>query len=490
VLAADQPASGTPFPVRLAELAAAEPDRAALTCEGTTLTRAELESATNRLARDFQARGVRPGDFASIVLPNGVPFVLAEIAAWKTGAVPQPLSPKLPVGELSEIIALTDPALVIGDVEPAVSGTRPVLPAKFQSQQQDDGPLPVAVSPSWKAPTSGGSTGRPKVIIAGRPSLVEDVDPSAEAYGIEPDGVALVPSPVSHNGPNMAVGMSLLRGNHVILMRRFDAAETLRLISEHQVTWLYTVSTILSRIAKLPADVRAAADMSSLRTVFHTAAPVPMWLKQQWIDWVGPIIREIYAGTESQAATMITSEEWLAHPGSVGRVLRGEMQVRDADGRVLPPGQEGKVWMRRAFGTEPTYRLLGGQAQVDEAGWESLGDVGWFDEDGYLYLGDRETDMILVGGANVYPAEIEAALGLHEAVVDSCVIGLPDDDLGNVPHAIVFPRGPVTETALLDHLKARVASYRLPRSFEFVAEPLRDEAGKIRRSRLRTERLQ
>ncbi|MGW5642027.1 AMP-binding protein [Saccharopolyspora sp. NPDC003752] len=487
--AADRPAAGTPFPVRLAELAAAEPDRAALTCEDITLTRAELESESNRLARDLLARGVRQGDFVSIVLPNGVPFVLAEIAAWKVGAVPQPLSPKLPAGELAEIIALTEPALVIGDVEPELTGGRPVLPARFRSAQQDDGPLPAAVSPAWKAPTSGGSTGRPKVIVAGRPALVEDVEPSADSFGIEPGGVALVPSPVSHNAPNMSVAMGLLRGNHVILMRRFDAAETLRLIGEHKVTWLYVVSTILARISKLPAEVRDAADMSSLRAVFHTAAPVPVWLKRQWIDWVGPILRELYAGTEAQAATFITSEEWLAHPGSVGRVLRGEMEVRDAEGRVLPPGQEGKVWMRTAADVDPTYRLLGGRAQVDGEGWESLGDIGWFDEDGYLYLGDRETDMILVGGANVYPAELEAALALHDAVVDSCVIGLPDDDLGNVPHAIVHPRRPVTEESLLEHLRTRVAPYRLPRSFEFVADPLRDEAGKIRRSRLRAERL-
>ncbi|MGP4021426.1 AMP-binding protein [Saccharopolyspora sp. 5N708] len=490
MLADDQPAapSGTPFPVRLAELAAADPDRPALTCEDTTLTRAELESASNRLARELRDRGVRRGDFVSIVLPNGVPFVLAQVATWKAGAIPQPLSHKLPSGELSEIIALADPALVIGDVEPAVSGARPVLPAQFRSEQ-DDSPLPVEISPAWKAPASGGSTGRPKVIVAGRPTLVESVDHQANGFGIERDGVVLVPSPVSHNGPHMAVALGLLRGNHVVLMRRFDAAKALRLIAEHRVTWFYTVSTILSRIAKLPADVLATADLSSLRTVFHTAAPVPVWLKKHWIDWVGPILREMYSGTESQAATLITSEEWLQHPGSVGRVLRGEMQIRDAEGRVLPPGREGKVWLRWGAETAPTYRLLGAQPKSDAAGWESLGDMGWFDEDGYLYLGDRETDMILVGGSNVYPAEIEAALGLHEAVVDSCVIGLPDDDLGNAPHAIVFPRRPVTEEVLLEHLRSRVAPYRLPRTFEFVAAPLRDEAGKIRRSQLRAERL-
>ncbi|WP_433873239.1 AMP-binding protein [Saccharopolyspora sp. CA-218241] len=481
---------GTPFAVRWAELADADPDRPALTCEGTTLTRRELEHRSNRLARELAGRGLGRGDFACIVLPNGIGFALAELAAWKVGAIPQPLSPKLPPGELAEIVALTDPAVLIGDVEPVVSGHRPVLPARFTPpEEQDPGPLPPAVSPSWKAPVSGGSTGRPKVIVAGRPALVEEVEASADAFGIEPDGVALVPSPLSHNGPNMAVALGLLRGNHVVLMRRWDAAEALRLIDEHRVSWLYAVSTILHRIAKLPEGTRAAAELSSLRTVFHTAAPVPVWLKRAWIDWVGPVLRELYAGTEAQASTLITAEEWLARPGSVGRVQRGRMQVRDEAGHVLPPGREGKVWMRPDPGVEPTYHLLGAEPESDAAGWETLGDIGWFDEDGYLYLGDREADMILVGGANVYPTEIEAALGLHESVLDSCVIGLPDEDLGNAPHAIVHPRGPVTEEALLSHLRGHVAAYRMPRSVEFVGTPLRDEAGKVRRSRLRAERL-
>ncbi|QUH03135.1 AMP-binding protein [Saccharopolyspora erythraea] len=480
----------TPFVVRLAELAAAEPDRLALTCDDVSLTRSGLESASNRLARDLLARGVRHGDFVSIVVPNSVAFVVAELAAWKAGAVPQPLSPKLPASELREIIDLTEPALVIGDVTADVAGGRARLPADHQPDPAlDDGPLPVVVSPAWKAPTSGGSTGRPKVIVAGRPALVEETDLSADVFGIEHGGVVLVPSPVSHNAPNMSVAMGLLRGNHVVLMRRFDARQVLHLVERHRVSWLYVVSTTMGRIMRLPEDVRAAADLSSLRTVFHTAAPVPVWLKRAWIDWVGPIVRELYAGTEAQATTVITAPEWLAHPGSVGRVLRGEMQIRDSDGRVLPPGREGKVWMRRAPDVEPTYRLLGAQAHADADGWESLGDIGWFDEDGYLYLGDREADMILVGGANVYPAEIEAALGQHDAVVDSCVVGLPDDDLGNVPHAIVVTRRSVSKADLVRHLRSRLAPYRMPRSFEFVTTPLRDDAGKIRRSQLRAARL-
>ena len=476
--------TGTPFVVRLAELAAAAPDRPAVTCEGTSLTRAELEAESNRLARDLIARGVEPGDFVSLVVPNGIGFVTAEVATWKAGAIPQPLSPKLPAHELREIIALTRPALVIGDVDGAS------VPADHRpSPELDAGPLPVRVSPAWKAPTSGGSTGRPKVIVAGRPALVEEAALSADVFGIEHGGVVLVPSPVSHNAPNMAVAMGLLRGNHVVLMRRFDAAEVLRLVERHRVTWLYMVSTTLGRVLRLPENVRAAADISSLRTIFHTAAPVPVWLKKAWIDWAGPILRELYAGTEAQATTMITGPEWLAHPGSVGRVLRGEMQIRDADGAVLPPGREGKVWMRRPAETDPTYRVLGAEVHADAAGWESLGDIGWFDDAGYLYLGDRETDMILVGGANVYPAEIEAALARHDAVVDSCVIGVPDDDLGNVPHAIVVTRGEVSAAELAEHLRPLLAPYRLPRGFEFTTGPLRDDAGKIRRSALRAERL-
>ncbi len=254
---------------------------------------------------------------------------------------------------------------------------------------------------------------------------------------------------------------------------------------------MYLVPTMMSRISRLPEEIRTRYDVSSLKTVWHLAAPCPPWLKEEWINWLGAdVIMELYAGTEGQARTVITGREWLSHRGSVGRVYpNGEMKAFDAEGRELAPGEVGEIYMRGAAGAAPTYRYLGAVARTLPGGWESLGDVGWFDEEGYLYLADRRTDMILVGGANVYPAEIEAAIEEHPLVQSSAVIGLPEDDLGNRIHAIVHARGEIGLDELMSHLSERLVGYKQPRSFEFVAEPLRDDAGKVRRSALREERV-
>jgi bile acid-coenzyme A ligase len=198
---------------------------------------------------------------------------------------------------------------------------------------------------------------------------------------------------------------------------------------------------------------------------------------------------ELYAGTEAQAVTIITGSEWLTHRGSVGQVAIGEMKVFGEDGRELPPGEVGEIYMRRPPGAPETYKYVGATPKVLRDGWESLGDLGRFDEEGYLYLADRRTDMILVGGSNVYPAEIEAALEEHPAVQSCAVIGLPDDDLGSRIHAIVKAHGEVSADDLKAHLKERLVSYKQPRSFEFVDEPVRDDAGKVRRTALRDARI-
>jgi bile acid-coenzyme A ligase len=252
---------------------------------------------------------------------------------------------------------------------------------------------------------------------------------------------------------------------------------------------MYLVPTMMSRIWRLAPEVRAQYDVTSLTTVWHLAAPCPPWLKEAWIEWLGPeVIMELYGGTEGQAVTFITGAEWLAHRGSVGKVGVGEMRAVDAEGRTLPPGEVGEIYMRRPADAPPTYRYLGATARALEDGWESLGDIGWFDEEGYLYLADRRTDMILVGGSNVYPAEIEAALDEHPLVQSSAVIGLPDEDLGSRVHAIVQPRDGLTEEALREHVRTRLVTYKQPRSYEFVDENIRDDAGKVRRTQMRDER--
>jgi bile acid-coenzyme A ligase len=247
---------------------------------------------------------------------------------------------------------------------------------------------------------------------------------------------------------------------------------------------------MMHRIWRLPEAERRAFDLSSLHVVFHMAAPCPWWLKQAWIDWLGgERVLELYGGTEAQAITFITGSEWLEHRGSVGRPVLGEMRVLGADGNELPPGDVGEVWMRRGPDAPPSYRYIGAQAKTRPDSWESLGDMGWKDEAGYLYLSDRTADMILVGGANVYPAEVESALDEHPDVVSSCVIGLPDEEYGNVVHAIVQAPRPLATAELDAFLGARLARYKLPRTYEFVTSPLRGDDGKVRRSALRAERV-
>jgi len=473
---------------RITDLAAADPDRVLITCGDETVTRRGFEQAANRLARDLQGRGVRLGDMVTIALPNSIAWFVNTAAAWKLGAIPQPVSYRLPPAELQTIVELADSRVVVG-VEPDVLPDRQCLPAgHIPHPSIEDGPLPDAVSPAWKAPTSGGSTGRPKLIVSGDPATL---DPEARStLGIDPDGCLLMPGPLYHNGPLVWSCVALLAGAHVVVLPRFDAEATLAAIDEHSVDVVYLVPTMMKRIWRLPTAVRERYDVSSLRFVWHLAEPCPPWLKDAWIEWLGPEkIWELYAGTEGQAATIITGTEWLEHRGSVGRPAEGSVLITDDDGNELPVGEQGEVWLRSVTRETPSYRYVGAEARTREGGWESLGDVGWLDADGFLYLGDRLTDMILSGGANIYPAEVEAALQEHPAVRSCAVVGLPDDDLGNRVHAIVEADDDLDAEEVLQFLRERLTTYKLPRSIEVVDEPLRDDAGKVRRSALRAARL-
>ena len=470
-----------------------DPDAAAITCDTETVTRFELRERTNRMARAFAELGVRQGSFVTIALPNSVAFLEAAVATWKLGAVPQPVSHRLPDRERQAIVELADSALVVG-ADPEAHPTRNVLAPGWQPERAlsaDD--LPEVVSPSWKAPTSGGSTGRPKLILSGTGAEFEDSGPGS-LFGIYRDGSVAVPGPLYHNAGFMFSSFGLFGGNHVAVLPKFDALATLEMIDRHRAELVVLVPTMMSRIVRLPAAERARFDVSSLTHVWHTAAPCPPWCKQAWIDWVGgERIFEIYGGTEGQAYTIIRGDEWAAHPGTVGRVVGGEMRVLDPDTHEdRPVGEMGEVFMRTKEAS-PTYNYLGAEAHRIADGWESLGDMGWFDADGYLFLGDRKNDMILSGGSNIYPAEVESALAEHPAVLSSAVIGLPDDDLGNCVHAVVQvdPAVGITgidEDELRRFLGERIVRYKVPRSFEFTIETVRDDAGKVRRSALAAER--
>jgi bile acid-coenzyme A ligase len=473
---------------RFTDLAAADPGRVLITCGDESITRAAFESSANRLARDLQGRGVSLGDMVTIALPNSIGWFVTAAACWKLGAVPQPVSYRLPAVEMEAIVELADSKVVVG-VEPDALPERQCLPAGHVPPPSiEDAPLPDVTSPAWKAPTSGGSTGRPKLIVSGDPA---SMDPDARpTLGVDPDGCLLMPGPLYHNGPVVWSCTALLAGAHLVVLPRFDAEATLAAIEEHAVDVVYLVPTMMKRIWRLPIEVRERYDVSSLRFVWHLAEPCPPWLKEAWIDWLGADrIWELYAGTEAQAATIITGAEWLEHRGSVGRPAEGTVLIADEMGEEVPVGEQGEVWLRSVERRTPSYRYVGAEPRTRAGGWESLGDVGWLDADGFLYLGDRLSDMILSGGANIYPAEVEAALQEHPAVRSCAVIGLPDDDLGNRVHAIVEADARLDADDVLAYLRERLATYKLPRSIEVVEEPLRDDAGKVRRSALRAERL-
>ena len=475
-----------PIGARLSQLAAEDPDRPAVSCDGRTLTRGELESASNRLARAYAELGVGQGDYVTIAVANSIEWVLATAAVWKLGAIPQPLSPRLPDAEFEGLLDLKPRALLVGRADPR--GVVPSVDADFAgSPELSDGPLPEVVSPCWKSIASGGSTGRPKLIEAGGEGRIP-AEIVAMGMGNMPTDTHLLPVPLSHNTGFTSATLALLTGQHLVLMRRFDPEEFLRLITDYQVNYLATVPTIMQRLLPVYRANPQAYDLSSLRRFWHLAAPCPPNIKEAWIELLGPdVVWELYGGTELQALTFISGTEWLAHRGSVGRVVAGEMKVLDDDGNECPPRVVGEIYMRPAPGSAPTYRYVGSTAKTRD-GWDSLGDLGWFDEEGYLYLADRRVDMFTVGGRNVYPAEIESALAEHPAVLSCLVVGVPHEDLGQVPHALVHTDGGgLDDAAVRAFVAERLADYKVPRTVEFVDTPLRDDAGKARRSAVRDE---
>ncbi len=470
----------------IADNASRQPDRVAISCGEDSVTWADFESRTNRMARAFAALGVTADSFVTIGLPNSIEFFEACVAVWKLGATPQPISYRLPDRERQAIVELADSSLVVG-ADPSAHPNRTVVPVGYRPDPSiDDSQLDDAIAQRWKAPTSGGSTGRPKLIVAVDPGVTNT---EAPGMGQRRDGVVCVPGPLYHNAPFSFSASALMQGNHVVILPKFDAVATLAAIDEHHPDWMLLVPTMMQRISRLPDEVRNRYDVSSLQVVWHMASPCPPWLKETWINWLGgEKIFELYAGTEAQSVTIVRGDEWMAHRGTVGKPVSGEMRIQDPETyEVLAPGEVGEVFMR-APGDRKTYEYIGAEARVSPDGWESLGDMGYMDADGYLYLADRRSDMILSGGANIYPAEIEAAIDEHQGVVSCAAIGLPDDDLGNRIHAIVQVSEPVDADELRAFLGERLVRYKIPRTFEFVDHEVRGHDGKVRRGALRDER--
>lgn len=465
------------------ERAQDDPEFVAVECEGEVVTRRTLIERATGLADAYTELGVRSGDFVTVALPNGGDFYAAFVASWMVGATPQPVSSTMPTREREAVVEAAGSVLVVHGGQGAVLGVKNLAVGQVPSSAESPSAEQLdRYVPSWKAPTSGGSTGRPKVIVDTTPNLIDLELP--DYWRWRTNRTHVVPCPLYHNAPLYHSMHGLARGNTQVLTRRFEAEKVLGLIQSHRAHWVVLVPTMMQRIMRLPEAIRLAYDISTLEFLLHTAAVCPPWLKQAWIDWIGAEnVCELYGSTEGASTTCIWGEEWLAHRGSVGKPIVGELKVTDEAGHALPAGEIGEIWMRSQA---PTFHYRGVEPK-ERDGWQSMGDLGWLDADDFLFIADRRLDMIITGGHNVFPAEVEAALDEHPDVEGSVVVGVADEDLGESIHAIVETRAELTAADVQEFLATRLTAWKRPRTFEFTGERIRNEAGKVRRSQVRDE---
>jgi bile acid-coenzyme A ligase len=447
---------------------------------------AEFDRASTRIARLLcEEFGVDDTSTVVVATRNSHWHYFVTYAAWKLGALAMPLRAEMPVRERDEILELAGPAAVYADWDDV---PYPLLrPGELErAAAYSDERLPNVHPHPGKAISSGGSTGRSKIIVD------RTWDPTVwrRTLGMEDGQVQLMAAPLYHNSPALIGNTGLMKDHRLVIMQRFTPEQAVDLIERHRVNYAYLPPIIMQRIARMPGI--EGRDLSSIEAFHSSAAVCPPWLKQWWIDRIGAEkVWEVYGSSEGVGATIIRGDEWLEHPGSVGRPSGGaELKILDEEQRELPPGEVGEIYMRTETG--PTFNYVGAPPlRSTPDGFYSIGDLGSVDEDGYLFIADRRTDMIVSGGANVYPAEVEAALGEHPDVSDVVVVGVPDDEWGRRVHAIIQPRDPAappSAAGLNAHVRERLVNYKAPKTYEFLSEFPRNEAGKIRRTELAAER--
>ncbi len=481
--------------------------------DGRQLTYRALDEASNRAAHLFRALGLQAGDCIALMIENRPEFLELCWAAQRAGLYWTCLSTRLVADEAEYILADSGAKLFVttrryAPLAAAIASRRPNLPlymieaeAPFDDLAEALAPMPVTPiadqRPGIDMLYSSGTTGRPKGI---RPALPEgDIAVASplfgvirNVFGIGEGEIYLCPAPLYHAAP-LRWSMNLMRlGGTVVLMERFDAEAALALIERYRITCGQFVPTHFVRMLKLPDEVRRRYDVSSMRCAVHAAAPCPVRIKQAMIDWWGPVIDEYYAGTEGIGICAILAEDWLAHPGSVGRAVVGEVRVCDEAGEPLPPRAEGLIHFeggpKLTYHNDPEKT----RASHNHYGWASLGDVGWVDEEGYLYLTDRKSFTIISGGVNIYPQEIENLLVSHPQIADAAVIGAPDPDLGERVTAIIQPldmgkAGEELAQDILGFCRANLSILKVPRSVEFRADLPRTPTGKLLKRLLRDE---
>lgn len=474
---------------RIATLAREQADTVAFTHVGhdgaeRTLRWAELDRWSGQLAGELAARGLGHGGRLAVGLRNSPELVCAAVAAWKLGATPVPVRWDLPAWELERVLDVIDPAVALRDGDLcwiAATTERPVPE------------LPEVLAPHLQGICSSGSTGTPKIILSSAPAVFHPIysTPMAEQWRPVPrPQTVLVLAPMYHINA-FATLQNMLSGDRLVVLERFGAARAVDAIERHRVTTFTATPTMLQRIADLPG--LHARDLSSLVWVLQGAAPMPPSLARRWIELIGADkLYMAYGMTEAIGITALDGEEWLAHEGSVGRGQRGtEIRVLGEDGADLPPGDVGEIFMRAPAYGGSTYLGEAPRLRTTDDGFASVGDMGHLDDDGYLYVVDRRIDLIVTGGANVFPAEVEAALIDHPKVADVVVIGLRDPEWGRRVHAIIEPAtrdDPPTLDEVRAYARSRLAAYKIPKSVEIVEAMPRSAATKVNRGRLVAER--
>ena len=486
---------------------------------GHTLTYRELEERSNRVAHLLRKLGLKAGDHIAILLENHPRFFEICFGAHRAGIIYTAMSTRLTVGEAAYIVENCEArVLITSQAMQALAQELVPHTARLQARLMLDGPAPgfggfeaaLAACPSTPIADetaggdmlySSGTTGRPKgVFVPPEFAAIDAPNPlisiCEKLYGMDASSVYLSPAPLYHAAP-LRFSMTAMRlGGTCVVMEYFDAEDFLRQVEKHQVTHTQLVPTMFVRMLKLPPAARTRYKLSSLKIAIHAAAPCPIPVKAQIIDWWGPVVWEYYAGTEGNGMTMVNSVDWLAHPGTVGRAVIGKLRICDEQGRLVANGTPGTIYFAEG---RPFRYHNDAEKTADSAnaqGWTTLGDVGYVDDEGFLFLTDRKAHMIISGGVNIYPQEAENLLITHPKVLDCAVIGVPNEEFGEEVKAVVQPRdmrdaaGPqakALEAELMAFCRDSLSPIKCPRSVDFVAELPRHPTGKLYKRLLRDQ---
>jgi long-chain acyl-CoA synthetase len=482
-------------------------------CGGQSLTHAQIRARAAKIASGLASLGISTGDRVALVMRNDVAYPQITLGAGLVGAIAVPVNWHWKGDEIKYVLEDSGAKVVFAH-EDLAGPVESVLPTAVHlvevgvGRHQASGEGRIALEhwlqtqPPWRggrrAPPNSmiytsGTTGRPKGVLREQatPQLTaERVRVVLEAFALEPGMRSLIPAPLYHTAPHIHMVFGLRVGVDLTIMPRFDAEELLRTVESERINHFQAVPTMFIRLLELPPEVRARYDISSLRAVVHAAAPCPPAVKHAIIEWLGPIVHEYYGGTETGIVVSCDSEQWLGHPGTVGKpVADADVKVFDDAGNELARGAVGHLYIKPPE-CQPAFTYHG-QAAAAEAlrrgGYVTIGDIGYLDEDGFVYITDRASDMVISGGVNIYPAEIEQCLQTLPGVHDSAVFGIPDREFGEalVAHVQLLPAAGITVEEVRAHLRASLAGYKVPRTIVFDPDLPRDDSGKLIKRRLR-----